>query len=63
MMSIQYDTTNLKKIVKIVPDSNWVKTETNLGTVDDIPANLETINFYYNWRAFYWFYKGQLIIK
>jgi len=63
MMSIQYDTTNLNKIVKIVADTPYIKKVTGNGTTTDLMTSHIPINYYWRWRAFYWFTQGKLVIK
>ena len=71
MMSIQYDPTTYKKIVKVVPDADRKFSLDNSAggaqstayQTDDIPLTALEINFYWRWAAFYWFQKGKLFIK
>lgn len=63
MMSIQYDTTNLNKIVKIVADTPYIKKVSGDGTALDLMTKHIPINYYWRWRAFYWFTQGKLVIK
>ena len=63
MMSIQYDTSNLNKIVKIVPDAAYIEKVTGQGTEEDLMRTHIPINYYWRWSAFYWFTNGYLFIK
>ena len=66
MMSIQYDTVTFKKITKIVPDTAWISAGiTTTAAIKDLPETSSSIeiNYYFGWRAFYWFQRGLLIIK
>lgn len=64
MMSIQYDETSaIQKRVKIVPDAAFIASSTTLAAKDDLMLTHIPINYYWAWRAFYWFHKGVLWIK
>jgi hypothetical protein len=64
MMSIQYDEFSaIKKRVKIVPDNAFIASSTTLGAKEDLMLTHIPINYYWSWRAFYWFHRGYLWIK
>jgi hypothetical protein len=64
MMSIQYDEfSTVKKRVKIVPDTPFIASSTANAAKDDLMLTHIPINYYWHWRAFYWFHKGTLWIK
>jgi hypothetical protein len=65
MMSIQYDYTLQSKKVMIVPDAPFIVAPA-VPAYDDLPLNHQSgsrINYYWRWRAFYWFKNGMIHIK
>lgn len=63
MMSIQYDTTINKKKVLLVPDAAFISANVASPSANDLPRTHIPINYFWKWRAFYWFNNGRLIIK
>jgi hypothetical protein len=61
MLSIEYDTTLNKKKVLLKVDTPFIWSGTQ--AVDDLPQTHVPINYYWKWRAFYWFKNGNVMIK
>jgi hypothetical protein len=62
MMSVQYDTTIHAKKVLIVPDAAFIVAPA-VPAFDDMPLKHVQINYYWKWRAFYWFMNGKVHVK